>query len=204
MHCITFAFKQCFMHYRCVVNMLKWCVLVGLDWAEPWCFYFCMSHVHAFFMHTYQFCLYHFDIKLFGAFLFAPLSLSLFLSLSLVALWHLNEYSPHSETLFVLGHLLLLFPLILLHLTFDSVMIKPVRTFRRTFLNAAFIQNTKSSFRIFSILTFPLSSTVGVGSHCVASRSLALMWSYMSFTPTCMDSTIQYLTLSLAFKVHAW
>ena len=44
-----------------------------------------MSHVHAFFMHTYQFCLYHFDIKLFGAFLFAPLSLSLSFSLSLVS-----------------------------------------------------------------------------------------------------------------------
>ena len=37
-HCITFAFSQCFMHFRCVFYMLKWCVLVGLDWAEPMMF----------------------------------------------------------------------------------------------------------------------------------------------------------------------
>jgi len=35
MHCITFAFGQCFMQYRCVFYMLEPCVLVGLDWAEP-------------------------------------------------------------------------------------------------------------------------------------------------------------------------
>ena len=36
-------------------------MLVGLDWAEPMMFLFCMSHVHAFPMHTYS--LFHiFDI----------------------------------------------------------------------------------------------------------------------------------------------
>ena len=40
-----------------------------------------MSHVHAFFMHTYHFCFYHIDIKLFGAFLRVSLSPSLFLAL---------------------------------------------------------------------------------------------------------------------------
>ena len=34
MHCITFAFSQYFMHFRCVFYMLKSYVLVGLDWAE--------------------------------------------------------------------------------------------------------------------------------------------------------------------------
>ena len=100
------------------------------------------------------------------------LSLSLSPSLSLVALWHLNRNPLHPETLFVLGHLLLLLLLILLHLTFGSVMIKPIRTFQRTFHNTAFIRNAKSFYRTFPILTFPLSSTLGVGSHCVASRSL--------------------------------
>ena len=38
MHCITFAFSQCFMHFRCVFYLLKSCVLVGLDWAEPMMF----------------------------------------------------------------------------------------------------------------------------------------------------------------------
>ena len=97
------------------------------------------------------------------------LSLSFF---RLVALWHLNGSLLRLGTLFTPGHLLLLPLLIILHLTSSSVMIKPVRTFQRTFLDVAFIQNAKSSFQIFSILTFPLSSTVGVGSHCVAFESL--------------------------------
>ena len=121
--------------------------------------------------------------------------LSLFLSL--VGLW------LRPGTLFVPRHLLLLPPLILLHLTFDSMMIKPIRTFRRTSHDEAFIQNAKSFYRTFPILTFPLSSTVGVGSHFVASRSLIPPWSYRSFTPICTDLIIQYLILSLAFKVPA-
>ena len=96
--------------------------------------------------------------------------LSLFLSL--VALWHLNKNPLRPETLFVPDYLLLLPPLILLHLTSGSVMIKLVRTFQRTSHDEAFIQNAKSFYQNFSILTFPLSSTVGFGSHCVASRSL--------------------------------
>ena len=97
------------------------------------------------------------------------------LFLSLVALWHLNENILCPETLFVPGHLLLLPRLILLHLTSGSVMIKPVRTFQRTSHDEAFIQNAKLFYQTFLILTFPLSSTVGVGSHYVASRSLVLL-----------------------------
>ena len=99
--------------------------------------------------------------------------MSLFLPLSffrLVASWHLNENPLRPRTLFIMGHLLLL---ILLLLMYSSVMIKPERTFRRT-LDKTFIQNAKSSYRIFLILIFPLSSTVGVRSHCVTSRSRAL------------------------------
>ena len=112
------------------------------------------------------------------------LSLSPFLSLFLllVALWHLNENPLHPGTLFVPRHLLLLPSLILLHFTFGSVMIKPVRNFRRTSHDEAFIQNAKSFYQIFQILTFPLSSTVGVGNHCVASQSLVPLWSYKIFT----------------------
>ena len=127
-----------------------------------------MSNVHAFFMHMYQFLFLSIDSKLFGAFL--RVSLSLFVSLA--ALWHLNENLLRPETFFVSRHLLLLPPLILFLLTSDFVMIKPVRTFRRTSHDEAFIQNAKSFYQVFPILTFPLSSIVGVGSHCVASRSL--------------------------------
>ena len=152
-------------------------------------------------MHTYQFCFYHFDIKLFGAFRFVPRSLFLFLSL--VALWHLNGNPLCPRTLFVLGHLHPLPLLILLHLTFDSMMIKPVRTFQRNFHDAAFIQNAKSSFRIFPILTYPLSFKVGVESPFMTSRSAIPPWSYKSFTPICTDLIIYYLILSLTFEVRA-
>ena len=54
-------------------------------------------------------------------------------------------------------------------LTFGFVIRRPVQTSQRTFLDKAFIRNAKSSYWIFPILTFPLSSTVGVGSHFMAS-----------------------------------
>ena len=62
--------------------MLKSCVLVGLDWADPWCFYYCMSHAYEFFMHTYHSFLSFYIIVdwYFSACL--SLSLSLFLSVS--------------------------------------------------------------------------------------------------------------------------
>ena len=127
--------------------------------------------------------------------------LSLFLSL--IALWHLNENPLHLGTLFVLGHLLLLPSLILLHITSGSVMIKPVRTFWRTSHDEAFIWNAKLFYRTFPILTFPLSSTVGVRSHCVTSQSFVLPWSYRSFAPICMDSIFLYHIFSLTFEVRA-
>ena len=121
------------------------------------------------------------------------LSLSFFQSAS----WHLSINPLHPKILFIPGHLLLILPLLI----FGSTMRKPVRTSQRTFLDEAFMRNAKSFYWISSILTFPLSSTVGVGSHCVVSQSLFLPWSFKTFTPTYMGLIIQYLTLSLAFKV---
>ena len=155
-----------------------------LGWAQD-VFKFCMLHIHAFFMHTYLYLSlfwYWFVLVLFCVFL----SLSLFW---LVALWHLNENPLHPWTLFVLGHL----PLILPPPMFDSMIRRPSRTSWRTFHNVVFIQNDKSFYQIFSILTFPLSSIVGVGSHCVAPQSLVPPWSYRNFIPICTDSILQYL-----------
>ena len=81
MHCITFAFLQCFMHFRCEFYMLKSCVLVGLDWAEPMMFLL---------FHVTCSCIFHAEVPLFS-FVFILLligtllrvSLSLFLSDSL-------------------------------------------------------------------------------------------------------------------------
>ena len=136
--------------------MLKSCVLVGLDWVEPMMFLL---------LHVTCSCIFHAYIHLFSIFLIFILlvlfylSLSLSLSLSpslsffrLVCAWHLSASLLHPRTLFVPRQHLLLILLLLLS---GFVMIKPVRTFQRTFLDAAFIRNTKSSFQIFLILTFP-------------------------------------------------
>ena len=157
------------------------------------------------------------------------LSLSFF---RLVVLLHLNKNLLRSKTLFVPGHLLLLILLpfmfgfviikadwtfrrtfldeafillllILLPLMFDSMMIKADRTFWRTFLDEAFIRNAKSFYQTSPTLTYSLSFTVGVGSHCVMSRSLVHPCLYRSSTPTFMNLIIHDLSLSLAFEVRA-
>ena len=149
----------------CVFYVKILCVgMIELSWAHD-VFIDCMSHVHAFFMHTYLSFLsfwYWYCLVLF----YLSLSFSFF---RLVCAWHPSASLLHPKTLFILGHRLLL---ILLLLMLGFVMIKPVRTFRRTFLDTTFIQNTKSFYQTFPILTFLLSSLVGVGSHYVASKSL--------------------------------
>ena len=55
---------------------------------------------------------------------------------------------------------------------FGSVMRMPERTSWRTFFDEIFIQNAESFCWISPTLTYPLSFTVGVGSHCVTSWSL--------------------------------
>ena len=105
------------------------------------------------------------------------LSLSLSLSVTLVATCHLNVNQLRPRTFFISEHLplLLLTPL---HLTYSFVIRRPNRgihsSFRRTFQDEAFIRNAKSFCQIFLTLTYPLSSIVGVRSHCVASQSHAL------------------------------
>ena len=129
--------------------------------------------------------------------------MSLFPSVSffrLVASWHLNKNLLCPETLFVSAHPLLLTPF---PLTFSSMMRMPNRISLRNFLDEAFIWNAKSFFRTSPTLTYPLSFTVGVGSHYVTSRSLVYSCLSRSSTPTCMNLIIQYLFLLLAFEVRA-
>ena len=86
------------------------------------------------------------------------------------ASWHQNVSLLRPETLFVLGHLLLL--LILLPHTSSSVMRRPKWNSLSTSLDEEFIQNARSSCQTSPTLTYPLSFTIGVGSHCVTSWSL--------------------------------
>ena len=157
-----------------------------------------MSHAHAFScIHTFNNLYY--DILLLVLFWF-----SLFLSLSLscvsLLLWHLNANVLHPWTLCILGHLL---PLILHHLLFGFVMRTLIKTSRRTFVDEAFIRNAMSFCQTFLTLTYPLSFTVGVGSHFVASRSFVPSCLYKSFISIYMESILQYLISFLAFEVCA-
>ena len=131
--------------------------------------------------------------------------MSFFLSLSFClrwsCLWHLSINPLRPETLFILMPLrLLILPLSL----FGSVMMMPIRHSRRTFLGEVFIRNAKSYWQTSLTLTFPLSFTVGNGSHCLTSRSLVLSCSFRSFTPTCTRLIVQYLSSLFAFEVRVF
>ena len=161
MHCTTFAFSQYFMHFRCVLYMLKLCVLIGLDWVEL---------MMLILLHVTCSCIFYAYIPFFSYFdidiVWYSLSLSLSLSL-IVCTWHPSAKLLHLGTLFVPRHHLLL---ILAFFMSGSVIIKPVRTFPRTFLGVAFTRNTRSFFLTSPILTFPLSFTIGVRGPFVISR----------------------------------
>ena len=120
-------------------------------------------------------------------------------SLSVYVSQCINPLQP--GTLFIP---VLLRPLILHYLIFGSVMIMLLRHSQRTFLDKAFIRNAKSFCQTLPTPTFPLSFTVGDGSHCVTSRSPVLSCLSRSFTLTCTGLIIKYLFSSLVFKVHAF
>ena len=121
-------------------------------------------------------------------------------SLRQLCLWHLSINPLQLGTLFVP---VLLHLLILLLLLSSFVMIMHLRHFQRTSPDEAFIRNAKSFCRTLPTLTFPLSLTVGDGSHYVMSWSHVLSCLSRSFTPTCTGQIVQYLSFSLAFEVRA-
>ena len=145
-------------------------MLVGLDLAEFMMHLYLHVTCSCIFMHTYLQVSIFFILYLLGAFLTFFLSLSLSLSFTLVTSWHLHVNPLCPGTLFVPRHLLLLrLFLTSLHLAYGSVIRRPNQTSRRTFHDVAFIRNVKSFCQISLTLTYPLSSTVGVRSHYVAS-----------------------------------
>ena len=165
----------------------------GLGWAYDVFVVSCHMFMHFSCISTFIFFCFHIVVDWYFS---TCLSLSFF---RIVYVWHPSIKLLCPRTLFVLGHhLLLILPLFML----GSVMIKPVKTFRRTFLGMAFIQNARSTFRIFLIMTYPLSFTVGVRSPFMTSRSAVPPWSYRSFTPICMDLITLYLAFSLLFEVY--
>ena len=118
-------------------------------------------------MHMYLQFLYVLIYLLLVTFLIVSHSFFLSLPFTLVVSWHLGVNPLRPETLFILGHLLPLFLLTPFPLPSSSMMRRPNQTSLRNFLDAAFIQDTKSFCQTFLTLTCPLSSTVGFGSHYV-------------------------------------
>ena len=141
-------------------------MLVGLDWVKSMIFLL---------LHVIYSCIFHVYVPLFsillilivfGTLLRVSLSLSPFLLDQSVHGTQAHVYSVLKPSSFQ-GIILLLYML-------GFVMRRPRRTSRRIFLDVAFIRNTRSFFCIFSILTYPLSFTVGVGSPFVTSQLVVL------------------------------
>ena len=180
--------------------MLNWLCTgrIGLGWAHDAISFAChmFIHSHAYILSIQYILLYSCCLGLFWLFL-SPSPFSVCVSL---LLWHLNANLLYPGILFVPGHSLLL---MLLPLTSDSVMRRPNQTFLRTFLDEAFILNVESFCWTSPTLTYLLSFTVRVGSHCVTSRSLVHPCWSRSFTPTSMDLIFQYFFLLFVFEVRA-
>ena len=78
-------YNNIFMHYRCVLYLLQYYVLVGLDWAEPMMHLYLHVIYSCIFMHTYLQVSIFVILYLVGAFSEFSLSLSLSLSVSYVS-----------------------------------------------------------------------------------------------------------------------
>ena len=187
-----------FHAFRCVLECWKLCVVwFGLGWTYD-AISFSTSHVHAFFMHTYPF-FFSFVGTLLWLCFSVSLSLSLSLSLSRInCKWHLSANPLHLGTLFILGHLLLILPL----LTFGFMMGRPIRTSWRTSPNMVFIQNATWFYQTFPILLYPLSFTVKDMNLYVRYPWDVPPWLYRSSTPTCMVLIPLYLSLLCILKVQ--
>ena len=193
-------FNNMFMHFRCVIIMLNCCVLIGLDWAELMMILCCMSYVHAFscirtFNSLYSFILFCWSFS-------NCLSLSFSFFLALVYSMEPKCKSTLSQNPLRSGASTSSFNPTPSHERFRDD--KAWKDFSENFLDEAFIWIAKSSYRIFSILTFLLSSIVGVGGHCVTFRSLVPSWSYRSFTSICTNSILLYLISPLVFQVYSF
>ena len=178
MHCITCAF-QLYSHalqMSAVYVELLCVVKFGLGWAHDvfYVTYHMLMHFNAYIPLIIYILIYWFVWCFFACLFLSP---SLFLTL--VCFMAPKCKSTSSQNSFRSGAS----SSILSPPMSGFLMRRPSRTSWRTFHDETFIWNAKSFYWIFLILTFSLSFTVGVGSHCVASRSLVPLWSYKSFTP---------------------
>ena len=79
---------------------------------------------------------------------------------------------------------------------------KALQDFSENFSRWGVHSERQSFYHTSPTLTYPLSFTIGVGSHCVTFWSFVHSCWYRSSTPTYMDLIIQYLFLLLMFEVR--
>ena len=157
-------------------------MLIGLDWAKTYdAICFCMSHVHAFLMHTYSLFNILVIFELFGTFLIVFLSLPLFLFTLVVSMTPKHKSTPAWNLLHSGASSSFDFASLSLQFRDDDAH----KAFSENFSRRDVHSEHQVIWRTSPTLTFPLSFTVGNGSHCVMSRSLVLSCSFKSFTPTC-------------------
>ena len=153
----------------------------GLGWAHNAICFACHMFMHLPYIRTF-FSIYLIYLMMLGTFLIVSLSLPLCLFTLNVSMASKRKSTPawnplHSGASSSSNSASLSL--------FGSVMMMPTRHSKRTFLDEAFIRNTKSYCWTLPTLTFPLSYTVRDGSHCVTSQSHVLSCWSGSFTPTC-------------------
>ena len=161
MHCITFAFSQCFMHYSWNLCAIR----IGLGWTHDVIFFAHNMLMHISCIHTFYFPFLGYTLWWYFS---ACFSLSIFLSL-IICTWHPSANPLRLRTLFILGHLLL----ILIHFTFGFVIRRPKKTSWRTSPNVVFIRRAAWFYRIFPILFYALLFTVEDGISMWDTRELS-------------------------------
>ena len=174
-------------------------MLVGLDWAKPMILfilhvtYSCISHAYVF---SFQYICYIWNVL--GLFWFS-ISLPLFLFTLVVSMAPKRKSTPSRNPLH--SRASTSSDPTPSHIWFRDEDAR--KAFSENFSRWGIHLNVESFWRTSPTLTYPMSFTVRVESHCVMSRShVHPCWS-KSFIPTCMDLIFQYLILSLAFEVHA-
>ena len=173
--------------------MLKWCVLVGLDWAKP--MMFLLLHVTCSCIHSIFFP-YLIDIDLCWYFSVCH-SLSLFLSVS-CSMAPKRKSTPSRNLLHSEATTSNSIPS---HIWFRDE--KACMNFSENFSRRGIHSECQVVLLDFFDTDIPtVIYSKGRESLC-GIWSLVPLWSYKSFTPICTDLIILYLILSLAFEVRA-
>ena len=193
MHCIPFGFSQCFMNLDLCFFVEKLSIdRFGLGWTHD-AIFFCISHVHAFFMYTYPF---------FSIFWYSVVMVLFCLSPSLPFLDSLSmapkrKPTPSQNPLRSRASSSNPTPF---HIQFCDE--KGCQDFLENFSKRGIHSECCVILPDFFYTTLPMSFTIEDGNPYVRYPWVVPPWSYRSSTPICMVSIPLYLGLLWRFKVH--